>query len=150
MYPEEDDLNMSITISTSSTNPDDITLSIGKYVKGYFDDLTEHIFYEFSKKVKEGEKREVSIWQIDMDLSYPHAEGDGFIVLSVGDSRSGAITTTHLLHIQEDKPPYFDPIPKSVVDYIGEDILIDTRAKGSSPIKVIIWYISAINKLVHW
>lgn len=131
-----DDLNMSIIINTSvSTNEDDIILSLGHSFKGVQQNLTKYLAHELSKEG--GDEEDVRVWKIEMTLPYPYSQSSGDLTLSVGDNLSGDITSTRLIIGQEDdKAPYFDPVPKSVKAYPGKDVLINTRAKGSSPINV--------------
>ena len=134
-----DHLNMSITINASITSPDDITLSLGHSSRGIYEDLTNHLVSTISENEEPLEGAEDSrMWTINMTVPYPHSQASGDLTLSVGDKHSGDITSTRLVVGQEgnDVAPFFDPAPRSVKTYPGQYVLIDTEAKGSSPIKV--------------
>ena len=124
---------MSVTISGSMNTEDDVTLSLGHSFKGVHEDLTKYLVYDLYKE-EEGRNQ----WKIDMTLPHPYSQASGDLTLSVGDSHSGDVTTTRLTIIQEGKEaaPFFDPVPKSAQASLGEDVLINTRAKGSVPINV--------------
>ena len=131
---------MSIEITASITSKDDIIISLGHSSRGVYEDLTEHIVFEISEAAEEIMKDEEKgeKWVIEMVLPYPHSQASGDLTLSVGDSHSGDITTTQLIIKQdgEMKSPYFDPLPRSVDAYPGQDVLINTESKGSAPISV--------------
>ena len=38
--------------------------------------------------------------------------------------------------VSQEVAPFFDPVPKSVKSYPGQDVFINTKAKGSTPINV--------------
>ena len=137
-----DDLDMSVTISGSISNEDDVTISLGHSFRGVYHDITKHLDYKLSED--DMEEEEGSRWKINMTLPYPHSQASGVLTLSVGDGHSGDVTTTRLVIVQKGKgmAPFFDPVPKSVKTYSGQDVLIDTRVKGSSPLEVICNYCS--------
>ena len=132
-----EDLNMTITITGSISNEDDVIISLGHSSRGVYQDVTNYLVYELSEE-DDMEEEEGSRWKIDMTLPYPHSQASGDLTLSVGDSCSGDVTTTRLIVAQEGKnmAPFFDPIPKSVQTYPDKDVLINTRAKGSTPLNV--------------
>ena len=137
------DLNMSITVNASIAEGDDITLSFGHSSRGIYQDLTKHLIYNIyeEKNGDEGEEREnYRLWSIDMVLPYPYSQASGDFILSVGDNYSGDFTATRVIirHGGEGEPPLFDPLPKSVKAYIGEDLFVNTQAFGSEPLKVSI------------
>ena len=41
--------------------------------------------------------------------------------------------------VSQEVAPFFDPVPKSVKSYPGQDVFINTKAKGSTPINVSIY-----------
>ena len=145
-----EDLNLSITINASIVSEDEITLSLGHSSNGLYEDLTDYLVYDLIKQdddfdvddVDDDDEYDVDgeIWDIDMTLPYPHSQASGDLTLSVGDSHSGDITTTRLVIGQEGKDvaPFFDPLPKSVKTHVGKDMLVNTRARGSTPITVSI------------
>ena len=136
-----EDLNMSIKINGSSK--DDIIISLGHSSRGVYEDLTEHLVYEISKE-EDGDEEDVdiSMWKIDMILPYPFSQFSGDLTLNVGDKDSGDVTTTRLVVGQEGKDvsPFFDPVPKSQKAFTGQNVLINTKARGSAPITVSIKY----------
>ena len=140
-------LDMSITISASIKSEDHIKISMGHSLKGKYEDVTKYLTHTFSEESKdkiEGEE-DSKTWIVDMALSYPFGEDLGNLILSIGDNHSGGITTTRLF-IGEDTTlvkPFFDPEPESIEADLGDDILIVTEAKGSSPIEVSVLQISS-------
>ena len=132
-----EDLNMSITISGSISSEDDLTISLGHSIRGVYKDITEYLEYEIFEQ-DAMKDRESSHWKINMLLPYLFSEASGDLILSVGDTNSGDLTTTRLntVHAGRQVQPFFDPVPKSVETYTGKDLLIDTRTMGSSPISV--------------
>lgn len=135
-----DDLHMHIAINASITSTDEITLSLGHSSKGIYEDLTNYLVYKISEKEDEFDEGEDDsrLWNIDMQLPYPYSQSSGDLTLSVGDSLSGEITTTQLIIRQEEDnvAPFFDPAPRSVDSYPGEDVLINAEAMSSSPFHV--------------
>ena len=135
------DVEMNIEVYTSIIiNKDDFTLSLGHSLKGIYEDITGYLLYEISED-KDGENRKYyrKMWKIDITLSYPFSGDLGHLILSIGDSHSGAITTTRPV-IGEEKTlvkPFFDPVPRSVQTYPGQDVFINTLVNGYTPIKVI-------------
>ena len=135
-----EDLNMSITINASITSTqDDITVSLGHSARGDYEDLTKHMNYEISED--ENEEEYVKTWKLNVSLPYPYSQSSGDVTLSVGDHHSGDITTTRLIIGQEGKDgkdisPFFDPVPKPQKAFTGQNVLIDTKAMGSTPITV--------------
>ena len=129
---------MSITIAGNISSDYDIVLSLAHSSKGLEEDLTKYLVYELSKEDDMAEE-EGSRWKINLTLPYPYSQASGNLTLSVGDGDSGNVSTTRLIIVQEGKEvvPFFDPVPKSVKTYLGQDVLINTLAKGSIPIKVI-------------
>ena len=133
------ELNMSITISGTISSEDDIIISMGHSLRAIYKDITDYLVYEMSEEdVLDDE--EGSQWKIDMTLPYPFSQASGDLILSVGDSHSGDVTTTRLTSIQEgrDLEPFFNPAPISVETNPGQDVFINTRARGSAPINVSI------------
>ena len=132
-----EDLNMSITISGSISSEDDLTVSLGHSLRGSYQDITEYLEFELFE-MDDMDEGEGSMWKIDMTLPYPHSQASGDLTLSVGDSHSGDVTTTRLVIMVEGKEvsPFFDPVPKSVQTYPSQDVLINTRVVGSTPINV--------------
>ena len=132
-----EDLNTNVTISASITDEDEVIVSLGHSFRGVYQDLTEYLVYKVSQE-DETDKEEGSMWEINMTLPYPHSQVSGDLTLSVGDNRSGDVTTTRLEFIHEgnELAPFFDPLPKSVSTYHGQDVLINTRARGSPPLNV--------------
>ena len=100
-------------------------------------DFTKYLVNDISEEDSMDEE-EGSRWKIDMTLPYPYSQASGDLTLSVGDSRSGDVTTTRLIIKQEgqEMAPFFDPVPKSVKTYPGQDVLINTLARGTTPIDV--------------
>ena len=141
------DLNMSIVISGKKSSDDDVIISLSHSSRGVNQDLTEYLVYEISEEADVDEE-EVDQWRINMTLSYPYAQASGDLTLSVGDSHSGDVTTTRLIIVQEgtEVVPFFDPVPKSVKTYPGQDVLIDTLARGSIPISVSSFFIVEVVK----
>ena len=140
---------MSIKITGIISNENDITISLGHSARGVYQDLTEHLVYELSEE-DETDEEEDRIWKINMSLPYPYSQASGDLTLSVGDSHGGDITTTRLIIMKEENEgkevaPFFDPVPTSVKTYSGQDVLINTRVNGSTPIKV-----SLVNEPQHW
>ena len=131
---------MTITVNASVTSEDDFTLSLGHSFKGTYEDITKHIMYDIIEEEREEEDNagDGRIWKIDMTLSYTFTEDLGNLILSIGDNHSGGITTTRLFIGEETTlvKPFFDPEPESIEADLGDDILIVTEAKGSSPIEV--------------
>ena len=129
-----ENLNMSIVITSSE---DDVIISLDHSFRGVHHDLTKHLVYELSKE-PDIDEEEDSQWKIDMTLPYPYSQASGDLTLSVGNSHSGDVTATRLIIKQggENVPPFFDPVPKSVKTYPGQDVLINTLARGSTPIIV--------------
>ena len=129
---------MNVTISGSISSEDDVIMSLGHSFRGVYRDLTEYMEYELSEE-EDMDEEEVNQWRINMTLPYPHSQVSGDLTLSVGDNRSGDVTTTRLEFIQEgnEVAPFFDPVPKSVSTYHGQDVLINTQARGSLPLNVI-------------
>ena len=142
LTPGEDE-NMTISISGSIFSEDDVTFSLGHSLNGVYKDITEYLVYEISKEDEmaqedEMDQDESNLWIIDMILPYPFSQASGDLILSVGDDHSGDVTTTRLITLEEgtEVSPFFDPEPKSVKNYPGQDVLINTRAMGSTPINV--------------
>ena len=128
---------MSVIVRGAILSEDDAIISLGHSLKGVYQDLSKYLVYELSEE-DDMDKVEGSRWKIDMTLPYPYSQAAGDLTLSVGDSHSGDITTTRLIIMQEGKDvaPFFDPEPKSVQTYLGQDVLINTEAKGSTPLNV--------------
>ena len=134
------DLGLVITVYASITNADELNLSLGHSLRGLYEDITNYLLYKISEeKDVVNENNDGKTWKIDMTLSYPFSGDLGNLILSIGDSHSGGITTTRLV-IGEEKEllvkPFFDPIPEDVIEVPGHDVMINSRAKGSTPIKV--------------
>ena len=138
------ELNISIAIFGKTSSEDDFNISLGHTSRGINQDLTKYIVYELSEKDgmedEEGDMSDEggSLWELDMTLPYPYSQASGDLTLSVGDSHNGDTTTTRLIIVQEgtEVVPFFDPVPKSVKTYPGQDVLINTLARGSTPINV--------------
>ena len=138
------DLNMSIAIFGNASSEDDVKISLRHTFRGINQDFTPYLVYKLSEEDgmedEEGDIRdeEGSLWKLNMTLPYPYSQASGDLTLSVGDSHNGDVTSTRLIIVQEGKEvaPFFDPVPKSVQTYPGQDVLINTLAKGSSPISV--------------
>ena len=150
------DLNMSITIFADISGEEDVSISLGHSSRGVYQNLTEHLvydLYEVAADEDEGEEENEAgkMWNVDMTLPYPHSQASGDISLSVKDRHSGDFTTTQLIIRQEgkDRAPFFDPVPKSVETKTSEDALVDTRVRGSKPIKVGIFIYLCNNLYVH-
>ena len=128
---------MSVTISGNISSGDGIIISLDHSSKGVNEDLTKHMVYDLSEE-DEMDEEEDSLWELNMTLPYPYSQASGDLTLSVGDSDSGDFTSTRLIIVQEgkDEAPFFDPVPKSVQTYPGQDVLINTLARGSTPINV--------------
>ena len=128
---------MSIAILANISSEDDVIISLGHSFKGVYQDLTKYLVYEMSEE-DEMEKNESSLWTINMTLPYPYSQASGDLALIVRDSDSGDSTATRVIILQEgeERMPFFDPVPKSVKTYPGQDVLINTRARGSTPIDV--------------
>ena len=136
-------LYMNITINASLTSKNDITLSLGRSIKGIYEDLTDNLVFDISEEEDKDLKEEYGdgrLWHIDMILPDPFSQSSGYLTLNVGDSHSGDITNTQL--VMKSTTPIFDPIPKSVKTYPGQDVFINTEAVGSSPFDV-----GSINKV---
>ena len=131
------DLNMSVTFYSGISGEDDVTLFLGHSFRGVYQDLTEHLVYEISEE-DEADEGEGSLWELDLILPYPYSQASGDLTLHVRDNQNGDVTTTRLIIVQDGKgtPPFFDPVPKSVQTYPGQDVLINTQTKGSTPIDV--------------
>ena len=137
----KEDMDLAITIKATLTSEDDLTVSMGHSVKGVYHDFTDNLVYiltEIDYDAPTGEEEDVRMWEIDMVLTYPYSEVKGHLILSVGDSHSGGITTTRLVTELGEKlvAPFFDPVPESVFVFPDQDVLINTMAKGSTPIEV--------------
>ena len=134
-----EELNMTITITGNISNEHDVKISLGHSSKGVQQDLTKYLTSEMSEE-DEMDGEEGSLWKINMTLPYPYSQESGDLTLSVGDSHSGDVTSTRLIIKQEgiNMSPFFDPVPKSVKAYPGQDVLINTQARGSTPINVSI------------
>ena len=128
---------MSVTISGNISSGDGIIISLDHSSKGVNEDLTKHMVYDLSEE-DEMDEEKGSLWELNMTLPYPYSQASGDLTLSVGDSDSGDFTSTRLIIVQEGEnvPPFFDPVPKSVQTYPGQDVLINTLARGSTPINV--------------
>ena len=131
---------MTITITGSISNEDDVIIALGHSSRGVYQDITEFLVSELSEEHAMDEEG-ISTWAVDMTLPYPNSQASGDLTLSVGDSRSGDVTTTRLIIREEgneekEVAPFFDPVPKSVKPYSGQDVLINTRTRGSTPINV--------------
>ena len=140
------DLNMSITVSGSISSEDDVIISLGHSLRGVYKDITNYLVYELSEEDDmDGEERH--LWNIDMTLPYPFSQASGDLILSVGDSNGGDVTTTRLIIMQEGKDlaPFFDPVPKSVKTFHGEDVFINAQARGSTPLNVSVYCIMYIS-----
>ena len=140
-----DDLDMNVIISTTAISEDGITLSLKHYSDGIYNDLTKYLVYDLSDNTDDSkyDKENARIWKIDMTLPYPHSQASGDLILSVKDDHSGGETSTRLVIAQEgnDGLPFFDPIPSSVTSYTGEDLFIETKVKGLTPLIVSIMII---------
>ena len=132
-----EDLKMNIEVSGSISSEDDVIMSLEHSSRGVFTDLTEHLVYELYEE-DDMEQEEGSRWKIEMTLPYPYSQASGNFTLSVGDGDSDDVTTTRLTIMEEGNnvAPFFDPMPKSVKLYPGQDVIIDTLARGSTPIIV--------------
>ena len=130
---------MTITITGNISNEHDVKISLGHSSRGVQQDLTMYLTSEMSEE-DEMDGEEGSLWKINMTLPYPYSQESGDLTLSVGDSNSGDVTTTRLIIKREgiNMSPFFDPVPKSVKTYPGQDVLINTQARGSTPINVSI------------
>ena len=123
------------------SDEDDITVSLGhsSISKAVYQNLTKYIGFELSDE-DETDEAESNLWKLNVTLPYPDSQASGDLTLSVGDNHSGDVTTTRLIIEQEgiNMSPFFDPVPKSVKAYPGQDVLINTQARGSTPINVSI------------
>ena len=130
-------LNMSITISGSISSEDDVIFALGHSLNGVYKDISECPVYELTEEV-DSDSKEGSVWEINMTLPYPFSQVTGDFILSVGNSHSGDVTTTRLIIMEEgtEVAPFFDPVPKSVRTYYGQDVFINTQARGSTPLNV--------------
>ena len=134
-----EDLKLGITINASITSKDEITISLGHSSKGIYQDITKFITFEISE-IEDENKVDFNdqLWSVNVTLPYPYSQSSGDLILSVGDSHSGDITSTQLIIKQEEKEsaPFFDPLPRSVEAYTGDDVFINAGASGLSPISV--------------
>ena len=131
------DLNMSITINASITSVDDIILSLEHSSEEVYENLTKYLIFKLTAE-EENEEPSTGNWKINMTLPYPYCQTSGELNLIVRDSHSGDFTTTELIIRQDedDKTPYFDPVPRSVKINPGQDVFINTRIKGTPSINV--------------
>lgn len=130
---------MSIKVNSSITSKDDFTVSLGHSSRGVYVDLTQNLVYEITKEEDSDEEEDdISMWKIDMTLPYPHSQASGDLTLSIGDNHSGDITTSHLIIGQDgnNDAPYFDPVPKSQKLFTGQNVLINTKVIGPTPLMV--------------
>ena len=161
---------MNVYISGDISNEDDVIVSLGHSSRGVYQNVTKYLVYELSKKEsmeEEGDMEEYmaehieedgsmkegrSLWKLDITLPFPHSQASGNLTLSVGDSHSGDVATTRLIIKQDGKEmaPFFDPIPKSVKTYPGQDVLIYTIASGSTPISVRLFNPSITDYLLYY
>ena len=119
-------------------------MSLGHSARGVYEDISKYIVYELSMEKDDTIRDDESgkHWIIDVTLPYPYSQSSGDLILSVGDSHSGDITTTQLIIEQEEKEiaPFFDPLPRSVEAYTGDDVFINAGASGLFPISVSSYY----------
>ena len=126
---------------------DDISLSLKHSLNEVVQDLTDHLILEINDDGWVNEAvRSRKKWIINMKLPHLYSRGTGNLILSVSDLHSTDITSTTLEFMQEAKggAPIFDPAPKSVSAHTGQDVFINTRARGSTPIKVSITLIVGV------
>ena len=128
---------MTIQITCNISSEDDVVISLDHAFRGVKEDLTKYLVYELLEENSMDEE-EGSLWELNMTLPYPYSQASGDLTLNVEDSHSGDVTTTRLIIKQEghEMAPFFDPVPKSVQTYPGQDVLINTRVRGSTPINV--------------
>ena len=139
----EEDLLMNVTISASIASEDEITVSLEHSARGVIEDLTKYLVYELSTEEPDDDGREVTRnWKIDLTLPYPYSQSSGDITLNVKDDHSGDVTSTRLVIRQEgnNRTPFFDPVPKSVVGFSGDDVHFIAQARGSKPLIVSYLY----------
>ena len=131
---------MNITISGNISSEDDISISLRHSGRGFYQDLSKYLVYELSE-IDEMDGKEGNLWEMEMTLPYPYSETSGDLTLRVKDKHSGDTTNTRLIVRQEEQEvaPFFDPVPKSFKTYPGQDVFINTKAKGSTPINVSIY-----------
>lgn len=138
-----ENLDMSITIEANIAGEDEITLSLMHSSNDIHEDLTTNLIYELfevhNKTIEYGETAG-RYWKIDLTVPYPYSQSSGNLTLRVRDSRSGDITSTRLLIVQEEDEdtPFFDPAPKSVEAFTNDDVFVNAQARGSSPLTVSI------------
>ena len=138
------DFDITVTVSASITSEDDLKLSLGHSLRGIYEDITKYLVYNiYEEKAGKNEKGYDQLWKIDMTLPFIFSEDLGHLILSIGDNHSGGITTSRLVVGEERKlvKPFFDPVPKDVTGSLGEDMLIETQIRGSTPIEVNLYYI---------
>ena len=147
LLPKED-LNMDISIATTIPSEDDIILSLKHSSRGVHKDLTKYIVYKVLKDTDDNEynQEKTRIWKINMTLPYPYSQASGGLTLSVKDDHSGDVTSTRLFISGEenDGAPFFDPAPKSLKSYVGDDLFIETGVKGFTPLIVSIMIIADV------
>ena len=133
-----DDVDLSIKFEGTVDSEDDLEITLVNSLRGLETDLSKHLEWELIPDEDTADQ-----YDLEATLPYPYSLNAGDMRLTVANQHGGDDTQT-VLNIEEmgsEDPPYFDPAPTNIKTYPNKDVLLETRVRGSRPVKID-WFVT--------
>ena len=133
-----DDVDLSIKFEGTVDSEDDLEITLVNSLRGLETDLSKHLEWELIP-----DEDMTDQYDLEATLPYPYSLNAGDMRLTVANQHGGDDTQT-VLNIEEmgsEDPPYFDPAPTNIKTYPNKDVLLETRVRGSRPVKID-WFVT--------
>ena len=117
---------------------DELRVTLFNSLRGLDTDLSKHLVWSVSP--------DPPTWNNEYDfaatLPYPYSLNAGDMRLTIGNTIGAADTSTILFveGLGSEDPPYFDPAPNNITTYPVEELTLETRVRGSRPVKIE-WFV---------
>ena len=131
-------MDLSVKFEGSIESEDELTVTLMNSLRGLNTELSKHLDWEITPVAGM-----VDQYEFDATLPYPYSLNSGDMRLTIANEFGGDDSET-VLNIEEmgsEDPPYFDPAPEDIKTYPNNNILLETRVRGSRPVKID-WFVT--------
>ncbi|XP_063687572.1 uncharacterized protein LOC134820861 isoform X3 [Bolinopsis microptera] len=132
-----DDVDLSVKIEGTIESEDELSVTLYNSLRGLDTDLSKHLKWELSPVPNMPDQ-----YELEATLPYPYSLNAGNLRLTIANEH-GADDTETVLNIEEmgSDPPFFDPAPSDIKSYPNNNIMLETRVRGSRPVKID-WFVT--------
>ena len=133
-----DDVDLSVKIEGTIESEDELTVTLYNSLRGLDTDLSKHLKWDITPVPNMPDQ-----YEFEATLPYPYSLNAGDLRLTIANE-NGADDTETVLNIEEmgsEDPPFFDPAPTDIKSYPNNNIMLETRVRGSRPVKID-WFVT--------